>query len=48
MFREYTLGKTKESIDGAVNRILADFGNVEHHGEEFLRFAPDLLPEGLL
>lgn len=45
MFKEYGLGKTKESIDGTVDRILADFGNLEHHGEEILMFATDLLPE---
>ncbi|HII15439.1 MAG TPA: hypothetical protein HA362_03930 [Nanoarchaeota archaeon] len=45
MFREYRLGATKNSIDRAVARILADFGDVVNHGEEMLRFAYDLLPE---
>lgn len=45
MFKEYRLGKRKQTIDAAVQLILADFGEVAHKADDMLRFKYDLLPE---
>ncbi|MBU2638044.1 MAG: hypothetical protein KJ955_03660 [Nanoarchaeota archaeon] len=45
MFKEYRLGKRQQTIDAAVQQIIADFGEVVHSAEEMLRFKYDLVPE---